>query len=87
MDEDAISPKRTPLKVLLSIELCKDNHYREVDLGGTCFVQSYLQTTKLILVEIRGNLIYPTPPLGQDMTRGQFFKFYRFEFRVVLLLD
>ena len=31
----------------------------------------------------------PTPPLGQDMTQGQFFKrsLYRFEFRVVLLLD
>ena len=27
----------------------------------------------------------PTPPLGQDMTQGQFFN--RFEFRVVLLLD
>ena len=35
------------------------------------------------------NHIYPTPPLGQDMTQGQFFKaeFNRFEFRVVLLLD
>ena len=33
--------------------------------------------------------IYPTPPLGQDMTQGQFFKtaFNRFEFRVFLLLD
>ena len=31
----------------------------------------------------------PTPPLGQDMTQGQFFKaeFNRFEFRVFLLLD
>ena len=27
----------------------------------------------------------PTPPLGQDMTQGQFFN--RFEFRVFLLLD
>ena len=34
-------------------------------------------------------IIYPTPPLGQDMTQGQFFKveFNRFEFRVFLLLD
>ena len=33
--------------------------------------------------------IYPTPPLGQDMTQGQFFKteFKRFEFRLFLLLD
>ena len=33
--------------------------------------------------------IYPTPPLGQDMTQGQFFKaeFNRFDFRVFLLLD
>ena len=33
--------------------------------------------------------IYPTPPLGQDMTQGQFFlaEFSRFEFRVFLLLD
>ena len=33
--------------------------------------------------------IYPTPPLGQDMTQGQFFKagFNRFEFRIFLLLD
>ena len=33
--------------------------------------------------------IYPTPPLGQDMTQGNFFKgeFNRFEFRVFLLLD
>ena len=34
--------------------------------------------------------IYPTPPLGQDMTQGQFFfyaEFIRFEFRVFLLLD
>ena len=33
--------------------------------------------------------IYPTPPLGQDMTQGQFFKaeFNRFEFRVFLFLD
>ena len=23
---------------------------------------------------IRNNLIYPTPPLGQDVTQGQFFK-------------
>ena len=31
----------------------------------------------------------PTPPLGQDMTQGQFFKaeFNRFEFKVFLLLD
>ena len=33
----------------------------------------------------------PTPPLGQDMTQGQFFFFKRsltgFEFRVFLLLD
>ena len=35
------------------------------------------------------NHIYPTPPLGQDMTQGQFLKaeFNRFEFRVFLLLD
>ena len=34
-------------------------------------------------------LYLPTPPLGQDVTQGQFFKaeFNRFEFRVVLLLD
>ena len=34
-------------------------------------------------------LYLPTPPLGQDMTQGQFFKsvFNRFEFRVFLLLD
>ena len=33
--------------------------------------------------------IYPTPPLGQDMTQGQFFKaeFNRFHFRVFILLD
>ena len=33
--------------------------------------------------------IYPTPPLGQDMTQGQFFKQSSagFEFRVFLLLD
>ena len=33
--------------------------------------------------------IYPTPPLRQDMTQGQFFNFNlnRFEFRVFLLLD
>ena len=33
--------------------------------------------------------IYPTPPLGQDMTQAQFFKaeFNRFEFIVFLLLD
>ena len=32
--------------------------------------------------------IYPTHPLGQDMTQGQLFKaeFNRFEFRVFLLL-
>ena len=31
----------------------------------------------------------PSPPLGQDMTHGQFFKavFNRFEFRVFLLVD
>ena len=31
----------------------------------------------------------PTPPLGQDMTQGQFFKaeFNRFEFSVFILLD
>ena len=30
----------------------------------------------------------PTPPLGQDMTQGQFLSgVYRFEFRVFLLLD
>ena len=30
--------------------------------------------------------IYPTPPLGQDMTQGQFFKrsLTGFEFRVLL---
>ena len=33
--------------------------------------------------------IYPTPPLGQDLTQGQFIsaEFNRFEFRVFLLLD
>ena len=32
--------------------------------------------------------IYPTPPLGQDMTQGQFLaEFNWFEFRVFLLLD
>ena len=33
--------------------------------------------------------IYPTPPLEQDMTQGQFFlaEFNRFEFKVFLLLD
>ena len=30
----------------------------------------------------------PTPPLGQDMTQGQFLSgVYRFEFRVFLFLD
>ena len=32
--------------------------------------------------------IYPTTPLGQEMTQGQFqADFNRFEFRVLLLLD
>ena len=31
--------------------------------------------------------IYPTPPLGQDMTQGQWAEFIRFEFRVFLLID
>ena len=42
-------------------------------------------------------VLFTTPPLGQDMTQGEFFKnwkkkifkaeFNRFEFRVFLLLD
>ena len=40
-----------------------------------------------MLCEIGGYYL-PTPPLGQDMTQGQFLsRVYRFEFRFFLLLD
>ena len=43
-----------------------------------------LKSWTIVQVHSKGDHIYPTPHLGQDMTQGQFFKaeFNRFEFRV-----
>ena len=61
-------------------------------------LDTYLLNIRHYKVRIKGKVkhsteksihIYPTPPLGQDITQGQFFKrsLTRFEFRVFLLLD
>ena len=58
-EDETIFPKRTSLKDLLSIELCDDGHYPDRLWLSFCwfFVQSSFQTTKLIKVEIWGDIL------------------------------
>ena len=67
----------------LQCSLIQEHVHNNFELG-----HNVIETTKDICCVKKSGSV-PTPPLGQDMTQGQFLKveFNKFEFRVFLLLD
>ena len=82
--------KHKTIRILMHVYILLDYKYEgqsinkgnPFDLGGTYYIfegqfinkRNSLKKEKKIIIFVKYP-IYPTPPLGQDMTQGQFFFF------------